>query len=250
MREKPYRSQLPENVVKWLKRRRNRMNIVQKIRFVGRLNNTIKSREYSLTHCRDWSDKMFRMQTGLTRPLFNHILKNMGEYIPQTDVVMAQRAYGKEICNELKLHITMRMLKGAKYLDMDWYSVSVWHVWDLTSEVLKAVIKLLQHNLSFPYNDKQKLENLKEQWHYVQIQKYGSILTEDICAAGDGLLIRTTKPFKRLGMCAKDYYNRKSTYGFVVQGFCDAWCRFVFFDCSHAGATNDISAYYKTILIM
>ena len=50
MREKPYRSQLPENVVKWLKRRRNRMNIIQKIRFVGRLNNTIKSRTILLNY--------------------------------------------------------------------------------------------------------------------------------------------------------------------------------------------------------
>ena len=82
MRVKQYQSQLSENVVMWLKRRRNRIkNRIQKVRFVGRLKNTIKSREYSLTHCREWSDNMFRMQTGLTRPLFNHILKNMGEYM-------------------------------------------------------------------------------------------------------------------------------------------------------------------------
>ena len=125
-----------------LKRRHNRIkNRMQKVGFVrykavGRLENTIKSREHSLTHCREWTDNMFRIQTGLSRPLFNHILKNMGEYMRPTDVVMAERAYGTSICNELKLHITMRMLKGAKYVDMDWYSVSVWHVWDISTTLL------------------------------------------------------------------------------------------------------------------
>ena len=48
------------------------------------------------------------------------------------------------------------MLRGASYLDMDWYSVSVYNVWPLITECMDAVITALD-NIRFPYDDKEKM---------------------------------------------------------------------------------------------
>ena len=208
--------------------------------------NCVRNREHSISHIRSWSDAMFQRQFGLDRPQFFHVL-HIVEPMLSVNRTRAIAAYRSEVCSELRLGITLRVLRGALYLDIDWYSVSVNHVWPLVIECMDAVITALD-NICFPYDDNEKMEALRAQFNYVQVKKYGATLTNGIVAAGDGLLIRTYKPYKNLSLAPTDYYNRKSTYGVVCQAFCDAWCRFVFMDSSFAGATNDIVAYHQTMM--
>ena len=209
--------------------------------------NVVLSRHLSLTKIRSWTEVKFYMHLGLERKDFFYLLERVDKKFEHINRIMAERAYGSEICTELRLAITLRILRGAKYLDIEWYEISTWHVWDRTViPMLKAINQVLKFNLHLDCTKKDELQKLEEQWNYVQIKKYGAILTKGIVAAGDGWLCKTYKPYKSLNLCAADYYNRKHTYGYIIQCFCDAWCRFVFFDCSFAGATNDISAYYCT----
>ena len=163
---------------------------------------------------------------GLQRKDFHYVIERLDRVLPPKNEAQGKRAYGSIIPVELRLAVTLRMLRGAKYLDMDWYEVSIWHIWDrIVIPIVKGIIKVLSHNISFDVSNEDYMQELEEQFSYVQVQKYGSILTKGIVGAGDGWLCKTYRPEKSLNLCASDYYNRKSTYGYVVQCFCDAWCR-------------------------
>ena len=45
-----------------------------------------------------------------------------------------------------------------------------------------------------------------------------------------------------------NFRNRKGCYAVNALGFCDAWCRFRYFEVSWPGSTNDITSYRQTKL--
>ena len=114
--------------------------------------NCVKNREHSISHIRSWSDTMFYRQFGLNRPQFFHIL-HIVEPMLSVNRARAVAAYRSEICCELRLGVMLKILRGASYLDMDWYSVSVNHMWPMVTPCIDAVIAALD-NICFPYNDK------------------------------------------------------------------------------------------------
>lgn len=50
------------------------------------------------------------------------------------------------------------------------------------------------------------------------------------------------------GKASATYKNRKGFFGLIVQAFCDAHCRFQYFDVSWPGATGDCTAFAESAL--
>ena len=71
-------------------------------------------------------------------------------------------------------------------------------------------------------------------------------------AAGDGWVMQINEPVKADldGRSSKIYRNRKGYFGLVAQAFCDAACRFIYFNIGWPGSTNDVIAYKQTKLYM
>ena len=92
-----------------------------------RIGNSRNSRPEALHYVRSWDDDMFRRQFRLCREDFGDLLSKIAPLIERNEA-MARKSSGSSICPELRLMITLRILAGAKYLDMIWYRVSVDHV--------------------------------------------------------------------------------------------------------------------------
>ena len=139
--------------------------------------NVVKNREESLNHCRGWSDVLFYMMTGFERRDFFFLLKRVDKILPKRNIHQAKRAYKSGVCNEMRLIMTLRMLRGASYLEMDWLGVSVWHVWEEhIYPCLRAIITALKDNIHFDCTDDAAMKKMEEQWAYVQIKKYGRMV--------------------------------------------------------------------------
>lgn len=82
-----------------------------------RIGNCRNSRPEALQYVRSWDDDMFRRQFRLCREDFGDLLRKISPMILRNDV-MARKSSGSSICPELRLMITLRILAGAKYLDI------------------------------------------------------------------------------------------------------------------------------------
>lgn len=89
-----------------------------------RIGNSRSDRQSALQYVRSWDDDMFRRQFRLCREDFGALL---GKISPLTirNEAKAISSSGSSISPELRLMITLRILAGAKYLDMIWYRVNV-----------------------------------------------------------------------------------------------------------------------------
>ena len=68
--------------------------------------------------------------------------------------------------------------------------------------------------------------------------------------AGDGYVASINAPTKKDldGLDLTCFRNRKGVYALIVQAFCDAYCRFRYFEVAWPGCTCDITAYRQTEL--
>ena len=107
----------------------------------------------------------------------------------------ATASSGSSISPELRLMITLRILAGAKYLDMIWYRVNVDHVSEIVLDCVRAINSTLK-NINIPASEEEWIFET-EQYRTVLRKKHGSIGDEilgGICGAGDGLVIQITEP--------------------------------------------------------
>ena len=159
------------------------------------------------------------------------------------NVQQAQNSYGSSVTPQLMLLITLRILAGASYLDMIHYHVHIDSVNKIFWETVVAIhdpvdnIKLAVTEL--------ECKVLARDWSDIQKQRWGSYVAVGTIYAGDGLVIEINQPsLKELrGRPISIFRNRKGFWGFVAQGFCDAFTRFGVFDVKWPGGTNDIVAY-------
>ena len=94
---------------------------------------------------------MFRRQFRLCQLDFGHLLRLIAPLI-QRDEAKARNNFGSSIPPEMRLMITLRILAGAKYLDMIWYRVDVDHVSDLVHDTCKAINSKI-NNIKTPSNE-------------------------------------------------------------------------------------------------
>ena len=102
-----------------------------------RIGDSRSDRREALQYVRSWDDDMFRRQFRLCRDDFGFVLHKIAPLIVRNEV-RAIASSGSSICPELRLMITLRILAGAKYLDMIWYRVHVDHVHELVIDCVKA----------------------------------------------------------------------------------------------------------------
>ena len=215
-----------------------------------RVGNSRNSRPEALQYVRSWDDDMFKRQFRLCRLDFGMVLAKIAPLI-QRNEAMARRSSGSSICPEIRLMLTLRVLAGAKYLDMIWYRVSVDHVHEYVLDCLTAINSAID-NIKIPSTDSEwRIES--EKYRAVLTAKHGSMgddMLGGICGAGDGFVVAITEPVKADldGRPSKNYMNRKGFFALLVQAFCGAHTNFWYFRVGWPGATNDITAYKQTPL--
>jgi hypothetical protein len=215
-----------------------------------RIGNCRNSRPEALQYVRSWDDDMFKRQFRLCREDFGDVLKLIAPLIRRNEI-KAQNSSGSSICPEMRLMITLRILAGAKYLDMIWYRVSVDHVRTYVDDCLMAINSEID-NIKMPTTDSEwRVES--EKFREVLTNKHGSMgddMLGGICGAGDGSVVQITEPVASDlgGKPSKIYINRKGFFALLVQAFCGAHTNFWYFRVGWPGATNDITAYKQTPL--
>lgn len=211
---------------------------------LSRSRNACYDRSNSIKTIRSWDDNMFHRQTRLQREDFYNLVKNL-EPILEANSNMGKRSSGSPITAELQLAITCRILAGAETLDMIWYSVSVNHVKEYVYETCIAIGRVL-HNVSFPFKDQRKLQEMSLGWNRKQEKLLGCIPIFGIGMAGDGFLVKIREPSS--GLDSSLYRNRKGYFALLCQAFCDSDCMFRIFEMRWPGGTNDVTAYQQTRL--
>lgn len=216
----------------------------------ARCGNEHRDREGSLLQVRSWDDVMFRRQFRMDRTLFNSLLVDLAPALTGVNT-KAINSSGSSVCAELKLLITLRVLAGASYLDMIWYNVSVNHVMALVTSVSKVINQSLK-NISLPgWKDESGYRALARGWQERLFRKFGPAsqgVLPGVVAAGDGLSIAIREPraCDLGGKASSTYINRKGYFALNVQAFCDAHCRFVYFECAWPGSTGDSTAFRES----
>lgn len=215
-----------------------------------RVGNCRNSRPEALQYVRSWDDDMFRRQFRLCREDFGIVLSKIDPLIRRNEE-KAKNSSGSSICPEMRLMITLRILAGAKYLDMIWYRVSVDHIQTYVIDCLMAINNVID-NIKVPVTDAQwRIES--EKFRETLRCKHGSMgddMLGGICRAGDGFVVQITEPTAQDlgGKSSKNYMNRKGFFALLVQAFCGAHTNFWYFRIGWPGATNDITAYKQTSL--
>lgn len=130
-----------------------------------RIGNCRNTRPEALQYVRSWDDDMFRRQFRLCREDFGYVLSLIAPLIRRNEV-QATNSSGSTICPEMRLMITLRILAGAKYLDMIWYRVSVDHVRTYVQDCLLAINSTLD-NINMP--------NSEVEWR-IESEKFREVL--------------------------------------------------------------------------
>ena len=99
-------------------------------------------------------------------------------------------------------------------------------------------------NVKLP-RDEESLREHSRGWESIQHQKYGQVLTPQLCGAMDGLVIECTQrsEIDLQGRDPRTYLNRKGFFGWVALAIVDAYCSFTMFEVQWPGATNDSTAF-------
>ena len=218
----------------------------------GRVGNNHRDRELVLLTVRDWDDDMFRRQFRLFRSDFNGLLIRLNPYLTK-NCVKARNSSGCPINSELQLLITLRVLAGASYLDMIWYSVSVNHVMDIVVRTCELINTHL-NNISFPaWQNEDEYVKLAHGWQHRIYRKFGGAgegILNGVISAGDGIIFQIKEPRKKDldGKPSVLYMNRKGFFSVNAQAFCDSNCRFQYFEMKWPGSTSDCTAFRQSDL--
>jgi len=209
-----------------------------------------------------WTDEVFRKQFRMDKDQFLDVVDRCkraypGRYSNGIDNYKLAQIRGDagsksgSITMELKVAITLRLLAGASYLDMVWYGVAI----NTVAPVFKFTVLLMDialPNLEFfnmPETEAQCEQTAKE-WSDIMRAKRHADLMPGTLLAGDGLVVHIEAPTAkdREGLDLTVFRNRKGCYGLIVQAFCDAHCRFRYWDVLWPGSTPDITCYKQTRL--
>ena len=228
-----------------------------------------RDRDSALAFVQTFSDDVFKNHFRVTRETFNEIVSRMITVYPGkqgSGILNYERALLRGKCStpcsgattlELKLCVTLRLLAGASHCDMIWFGVQTGSVHNIFHSTLKLINAAYPNEEIFNFNpegDKVKfeeeVERMSNEWASIMQAKRGHRFFEGTILAGDGLVVPIKAPtsFDRKGGDIGMYRNRKGCFALIVAAFCDAFCRFRYFEVSWPGSTNDITAYQQTNL--
>ena len=215
-----------------------------------------------------WSDELFYRQFGLTREDFFKLCERCKAKYPGSSpngfanytlaLIRGRASSGTSgpVTLELKLAVTLRLLRGASYLDMIWYGVQISTVHLIFGFMLQLLHSVLTDEEVYMFNPKnsnflEECRHMAADWSAIMVRKRGHDVMKGTILAEDGLVVAIQAPTEddRKGLPQKIFYNRKGCFALCVQAFVDAWCRFRFFEVSWPGSTNDSTSYKQTALL-
>ena len=230
----------------------------------------VRNRKQSWDFILSWSADLFYRQFRLPKENFFVLSERLKSIYPgshSTGLMKYQFAQLKgcrsspesgPITIELKLAITLRLLAGASHLDMIWYGVQSSTVSAIFNFILPLIDIAYPEQEIFNFNPENSskigfncvLNQLSNEWSSIMIARKGHDLCKGTILAGDGIVIPIAAPSEndRMGLPLANFRNRKGCYAVNAQWFCDAWCRFRYFEVSWPGSTNDITSYRQTKL--
>lgn len=162
--------------------------------------------------------------SGYQKRIFFYLLNLISPLI-QRNEEMGRRSSAASICPRIRLHITLRILAGASYLDLVWYEVCVDHIMDIVIDCCNAINHVLT-NLSLP-NDRDKIafRTLEEGFNKIQRKRFDTAVTPGTILAGDGLVIAIKQQSKKEETQTQKYRNRKCCFAVVEQQLIFAYCQ-------------------------
>lgn len=141
-----------------------------------------------------WTDKLFRSSTGIYRWQFTELRNSLVEVMAPRDAYMGYVAGGGVVSVDTKLLVTMRMLRGASYLDMTWYGVPENHVDTYFLETVTAMNRCrLLDNVKLPSTDAE-VEAVMAKWAERSMDTVGMALMPGTIGAVDGFHVRIRRP--------------------------------------------------------
>ena len=180
------------------------------------------------------------MTFRMTRACFNRLGSHMRSALTRN---VRKNGRSDALCVSTKLAVTLRMLAGSTYLDVQWTfkicSATVYNVFHDT-------VDQLVHNLRMEPDAMTDTTILEQRaLEFKTSRKRGSPF-DGCVGALDGIAIPIEKP--RDVPNPASFYNRKGYYALPVQAVVDARCRFISFSSNCVGSTHDAVAHAMSSL--
>jgi hypothetical protein len=221
-----------------------------------------RDREASWNFIMTWNDEVFRRQFRMDKDQFIDLVDRCKRKYPGKSECGLENyrlsqirgeagSISGPIILELKVALTLRLLAGASYLDMIWYGVALATVPVIFRITIYLMDLALTNEEFFNFPDtEEKFAATAKEWSDIMVKRRGRDLMCGTLFAGDGLVVHTEEPTEkeRQGMDVGAFRNRKGCFGLICQAFCDAECRFRYWDVQWPGATPDITCYKQTAL--
>jgi hypothetical protein len=159
----------------------------------------------------------------------------------------ASRSSGSPILLVLRLYITLRILSGASYLDMNWYGVEVRSVPRIFWRTICVIDEALD-NINFP-TDEACVRQIVDNWAAKRRDCHGFASNMGTVLAVDGFVIETVKPdAKDLdGQEVSCYRNCKWVWGLISQVACDANAKVRFVQTDWPSDTNVLVLFTRLV---
>lgn len=203
------------------------------------------------------SDTHFRRQFRMSRTAFTNLCTvlsaSVGEttfrpehVVHQTHNAASLLSRGGLIPGEVKTAISIRLLAGASYLDLNpLFDVSTSHIYLIFDEFLLWVLKAF----TFPLMQFLQDENWPALHAIAEPFSYGSNgAFSGIIGPLDGLAVRMRSPKRTEVSDPGNYYCRKGFFALNVQAICDRCKKFLWCYTSNKGSTHDSVAFTNSRL--
>lgn len=190
-----------------------------------------------------YDDVGFRRAFRMNRQTFQTLLTLIREDISRNEE-MGMRAGRPVVAPDTRLAVTLRMLAGASYSDIQ----ASYHVGRSTLyEVFKTTCNALMKRLQLPGLPQTEGEMQKSEMMFRKSRPSVNPLSGCLGAL-DGICVKIKKPKE----CERpaSFYCRKGYYALPVQALCDSSYRFLCFSARCVGSTHDAMAHAVSSLGM
>jgi hypothetical protein len=162
-----------------------------------RKGNERRDRLGPLSVVNSWSDAFFYRQYRVTRAEFVAMRLSIAEHVRPRNVAMANMSSGGIVPLDTKILVTLRILAGAKYLDMVWYGISVNHVPTYVMEIVDAMNKCSYlDNIKLP-STPEEVQRVMGEWESISMRKNGVVQMPGTIGAVDGYQSVIRRPGRR-----------------------------------------------------
>lgn len=186
-------------------------------------------------------ENLFKALNQVSKEQFVLLAEKLNPFIK-----MKQRLgndYRKAVTVQVMLPITLRMLAGARYLDLFWsYGIGRSTCFEIFDECLEGLNKVLGR-IYFPITEQECLGATET---YVKSRKVLPI--KGVISSLHGIDVKIEQPTNETD--PRKYFNRKQFFAIVVQAACMTDFRFSFASASHVASTHDSTEFKSSALYM